>query len=55
MFVLIGEGYEVVQNFIGGDFENVDFEERVALFDSEKAGQLYAESLRLAKEKHQSF
>ena len=55
MFVLIGVGYNVVQHRIGEAFEQDDFEERVALFDTSEAAEQYAESFRLARPQRQSF
>lgn len=55
MFVLIGEGYDVVQHHIGESFVQEDFETRVALFDVEADAKAYAESFRLSNPRSQSF
>lgn len=55
MYVLIGEGYDVSQTFIGGPFEEVDFEERVALFTHKADAKAFAEKFRLQTPQPTSF
>jgi len=55
MFVLIGEGYDVVQERVGEGFVDKDFEERIALFSSVDGARAYAEAYRLKHVQHMSF
>ena len=55
MYVLIGEGYSVAQDKIGGDFVEHDFEEEVALFTFKADAKAFAENMRLKTPKRKSF
>lgn len=55
MYVLIGEGYSVSQDRVGGDFVEHDFEEDVALFTSKADAKAFAENVRLKTPKPASF
>jgi hypothetical protein len=55
MFVLIGVGYWVEQQVIGGEWHDIAFEEQVALFTTEKKARVYAEHCRLKTEIRRHF
>lgn len=55
MYILIGEGYDLSQTRVGGDFEEYPFEVHVALFTTKEGAIHFAEQFRLKHPKHQSF
>lgn len=55
MYVLIGEGYNVSQDRVGGDFVKHDFEEQIALFTYKADAKAFAENTRLKTPKPKSF